>query len=117
MERAVHLAGKRAGHPDHSTARPGQRLGGGGADAAGGTGHQGQAPGEDAHSASRPPCARRRNSTRVFESSRKIPRRALVTVREFCFSTPRIDHHPDPGGLEHVHDGVGDLIGEALLHL
>ena len=46
--------------------------------------------GEPAHSERRPPCARRRNSSRVLESSRKMPRSALVTAREFCFSTPRI---------------------------
>ncbi len=34
--------------------------------------------------------ARCRNSSRVFESSLKAPRTALVIVFEFCFSTPRI---------------------------
>ena len=54
-----------------------------------------------------------------------MPRSALVTVREFCFSTPRIIMQkwaasittPDAGRLEHVHDRVGDLVGEPLLHL
>lgn len=35
-------------------------------------------------------CARRRNSSRVFESSRNTPRSAEVIVLEFCFWTPRI---------------------------
>src|SRR5436309_12639229 len=42
------------------------------------------------HSAARPPCTRRRNSSRVFASWSSAPRSALVTVFEFCFSTPRI---------------------------
>ena len=54
-----------------------------------------------------------------------MPRSALVTVREFCFSTPRIIMQkcaasittPTPVGLQDVHDGVGDLVGEPLLHL
>src|SRR5690606_1424306 len=33
---------------------------------------------------------RRRNSSRVMGQSAKTPRIALVMVREFCFSTPRI---------------------------
>ena len=37
-----------------------------------------------------PPWTSRRNSSRVLASSRKAPRSALVTVLEFCFSTPRI---------------------------
>src|SRR2546430_6367755 len=32
----------------------------------------------------------RRNSSRVFASCSSAPRKALVTVLEFCFSTPRI---------------------------
>ena len=50
----------------------------------------GDPPGQPGHSARRPAWARRRNSSRVFESSRKMPLSALVTAREFCFSTPRI---------------------------
>ena len=54
-----------------------------------------------------------------------MPRSALVTVREFCFSTPRIIMQkwaasittPTPVGLQHVHDRVGDLVGQPLLHL
>ena len=42
------------------------------------------------HSQSRPLCASRRNSSRVFGSSRKTPRSADVIVFEFCFCTPRI---------------------------
>jgi len=52
-------------------------------------GHQSYLAGERAHSTVRL-CASRRNSSRVLESSRKMPRTALVTAREFCFSTPRI---------------------------
>ena len=66
---------------------------GGGPDAARGSGHQRNPAIQRRHSDSFPPWARRRNSTRVFESSRKMPRSALVTVREFCFSTPRIIMH------------------------
>ena len=48
-----------------------------------------------------------------------------VTVRELCFSTPahhhaevgRLDDDADAAGLQHVHDRVGDLVGEPLLHL
>src|SRR4029453_8085264 len=34
-----------------------------------------------------------RNSDRVLASLRNAPNIALVTAREFCFSTPRIDMH------------------------
>ena len=54
-----------------------------------------------------------------------MPRSALVTVREFCFCTPRIIMQkwaasittPTPVGPQHVHDRVGDLVGQPLLHL
>ena len=44
----------------------------------------------DFHSAKVPPCTSLRNSSRVLPSSRNAPRSELVTVLEFCFSTPRI---------------------------
>ena len=70
-------------------------------------------------------CASRRNSSRVRGSSRKTPRTALVTVREFCFSTPRIIMQrwdasmttPTPCGCSDLHHRIGDLVGEPLLHL
>ncbi len=66
-----------------------ERLGGGEPDPPGGTGHHGQSPCQPTHSNGRP-CTRRRNSSRERRSLRKMPRTALVTVREFCFSTPRM---------------------------
>ena len=48
-----------------------------------------------------------------------------MTVRELCFSTPA-HHHAEVGGLDddadaarlqRIHDRIGDLVGEALLHL
>ena len=82
-------------------------------------------PVEGTHSSPCPraPAAGTRRAS--CESSRKIPRSALVTVREFCFSHAAhhhaevggLDHHADARRLQHVHDRVGDLLGEPLLHL
>src|SRR6266542_2213030 len=48
------------------------------------------APSDDTLVVCQLPWARRRNSSRVFGSSRKAPRSAEVIVLEFCFCTPRI---------------------------
>ena len=71
------------------------------------------------------PWARRRNSSRVFASSRNDPSSALVIVFEFCFSTPRIIMQrciasittPTPRGCEHLLDRFRDLSRQPLLHL
>src|SRR6266571_2676821 len=57
-----------------------------------GPGDEGEPTGErrGAHSRPRPPYTSLRNSSRVFASWSSAPRSALVTVLEFCFSTPRI---------------------------
>jgi len=78
-----------SGHPHDSRTGITQRSSDRRADTARGAGDKGHLPVERAHSIVRL-CARRRNSSRVLESSRKMPRTALVTAREFCFSTPRI---------------------------
>src|SRR5205823_10557832 len=61
-------------------------------DAARGAGDEREPPAEGsrAHSRPRPPCTSLRNSSRVLASCSSAPRSALVTVLEFCFSTPRI---------------------------
>src|SRR5438552_16101783 len=61
----------------------------------GADGDEGELPGEGgwgrvAHPGPRPLYTSRRNSSRVFASWSSAPRRALVIVLEFCFSTPRI---------------------------
>ena len=56
---------------------------------------------------------------------RKAPSIALVTAKEFCFSTPRIDMHrcvasittATPSGAIFSRIVFGDLIGQPLLHL
>ena len=97
---------QRARDPHHARARRPQRLGRRRPDPAGRARHQGDAAGEGGHSEECPPCASRRNSTRVLESSRKMPRSALVTVREFCFShAPH--HHAEVGRLDHHAHAAG----------
>ena len=65
------------------------------------------------------------NSERVFGSLLKPPRIELVMANAFCCSTPRIIMQrwiastttATPLRLEHLLDRLGDLHGEALLHL
>ena len=62
---------------------------------------------------------------RVRTSCWNTPSIALVTATEFCFSTPRMDMHrwdasmtmADAERPDLLADGLGDLIGEPLLHL
>ena len=84
--------GQRAREPHDVGARAVQGLGHGEADAPRGSTDDGDLPGKRgvAHSEPRPLYTRRRNSSRVLASWRRAPRSALVTVLEFCFSTPRI---------------------------
>ena len=71
--------------------------------------------------ASRRACASRRNSSRVFASSRNDPSSALVIVFEFCFSTPRIIMQrcmasittPTPRGAKHFVHCLRDLTRQA----
>src|SRR3989442_3247748 len=81
-----------ARQPYDVRARGMQRIGDCAPDAARGAGDEGELPAEGslAHSRPRPPCTSLRNSSRVLASCSRAPRRALVTVLEFCFSTPRI---------------------------
>ena len=77
----------------HAGPRTGETRGDRPPDAARRPGDEGHAARERAVHAHRPPFAdqaRRRNSSRVLASSRKVPRSADVIVFEFCFSTPRI---------------------------
>ncbi len=89
LEGPVSAVFERPGHPHHPGPGFRQRGGNGETDAAGGTGHQSKLAFEWAHTWVRPSTSLR-NSSRVRGSLRKLPRTALVTVREFCFSTPRI---------------------------
>src|SRR4029077_11768954 len=84
--------GQAAREPHHVRARAVEGPGYGEADAPRGSGDHDEFPrkGGVAHSEPRPLYTRRRNSSRVLASWRRAPRRALVTVLEFCFSTPRI---------------------------
>src|SRR5206468_10130449 len=71
-----------------------QQLGDGEPDPARRAGDERELPGEGGGGRVAHPGPRlytsRRNSSRVFASCSRAPRRALVTVLEFCFSTPRI---------------------------
>src|SRR5258706_10288378 len=94
-----------------------QLVGDGEPDAARRTGDHRQLPDQASggelrrHGKPAPPCTSRRNSSRVLASSRNAPRSALVTVLEFCFSTPRIIMQrwyasittPTPSGLSTAH--------------
>ena len=84
--------GEAAGEPHHVGPGRFQGAGHGEPDPARRTGDEGEPTGErrGAHSRPRPPYTSLRNSSRVFASWSSAPRSALVTVLEFCFSTPRI---------------------------
>src|SRR5439155_7634047 len=88
---------ERARQPHHVSAGPVQGVRDGEPDSPRRARDQRNLPSErraaPAHSRPRPPCTSRRNSSRVFASSSSAPRSALVTVLEFCFSTPRIIMH------------------------
>src|SRR5436309_3486858 len=89
--RAVHHG---AGEPHDVSPRAVQQLGDGEPDPARRAGDERELPGEGGGGRVAHPGPRlytsRRNSSRVFASCSSAPRRALVTVLEFCFSTPRI---------------------------
>src|SRR5204863_5542657 len=74
-----------ARHTHDMHPRGSERIGDREPDPPGGARHE-----RDLHSEKLPPCTSLRNSSRVLASSRNAPRSALVTVFEFCFSTPRI---------------------------
>ena len=58
-----------------------------------------------------------RNSSRVACDSRKVPSTDEVIITEFCFSTPRLDHHADALGGDRIHHLLRDLLGQPFLQL
>src|SRR5438105_966189 len=91
VARALHQG---AGEPHHVSPGGLQQLGDGKPDPARRAGDERELPGEGGGGRVAHPGPRlytsRRNSSRVFASCSSAPRSALVTVLEFCFSTPRI---------------------------
>src|SRR2546430_10379213 len=85
LGRAVREAARQ---PDDMRPRGIQSVGHRAADAARGAGDEGELPAEG--TIAHPACTSLRNSSRVLASWSRAPRSALVTVHEFCFSTPRI---------------------------